>query len=90
MATRAPWARAAPGAPPPPAAAVPQVDPAAAAALHARGGELLPDRRGVRMTGWRVETEHKPIMGRDDLRRCGACCGAPRACARALRAATGP
>ena len=40
------------------------------AALRARGGELLPGDRGVRVQGWRVEATQRPIMGRDDLHRC--------------------
>jgi type 2A phosphatase activator TIP41 len=67
MATRAPWAAGGanvPSAPPQ------QPDPAVLAALRARGGELLPDQRGVRVQGWRVEATQRPIMGRDDLHRC--------------------
>jgi hypothetical protein len=69
MATRAPWARDASTMPPPPSV-LPPPDPVALAALNARGGELLPGGRGVRVNGWRIEAVHKPIMGRDDLQRC--------------------
>ena len=67
MATRAPWASGGanvPSAPPP------QPEPAVLAALHSRGGELLPDQQGVRVQGWRVQSTQRPIMGRDELHRC--------------------
>ena len=66
MATRAPWAAGGanvPSAPPP------QPEPAVLAALHSRGGELLPDQQGVRVQGWRVQSTQRPIMGRDELHR---------------------
>ena len=69
MATRAPWAAGGanvPSAPPP------QPEPAVLAALHSRGGELLPDQQGVRVQGWRVESTQRPIMGREELHRYAA------------------
>jgi len=67
MATRAPWAS---GGANVPSAPLPQPEPAVLAALHSRGGELLPDQQGVRVQGWRVQSTQRPIMGRDELHRC--------------------